>query len=238
MVLAQRMVRAAPGSLIQAADLTGATPTAASRALSRLAQAGTIQRVRKGLYYVPKETLLGKSRPSEPAVAQRVLARKSRPTGATAANLLGMSTQMAARPEFAADTTAPPQGTGSARLRLRPRQRAVDLEARDAALLEFIRDRGQYGELSEEETYARVGAILRDGFRSSKFRPYPARLRRLRDAALAEPPRVRAMLGALMQHAELPETLWKPLRDSLNPLSRFDFGLFRRLPNAEEWQAK
>ena len=58
------------------------------------------------------------------------------------------------------------------------------------------------------------------------------------DAALAEPTRGRAMLGALMQSAALPERLWRPLRASLKPLPRFDFGLFRALPNAREWQAR
>ncbi|MCA1596895.1 MAG: hypothetical protein LC772_10800 [Chloroflexi bacterium] len=66
----------------------------------------------------------------------------------------------------------------------------------------------------------------------------PNRLQRLRDAALGEPPRARAILGALMQSAGLPEGLWTPLRASLNALSRFDFGPFRELSQAKEWQAK
>jgi len=64
------------------------------------------------------------------------------------------------------------------------------------------------------------------------------RLRELSEAALKEPPRVRAMLGAMFAYAELPEALWEPLKASLNPFTRFDFGLFSKLPNAREWQAK
>jgi hypothetical protein len=224
------------GSLIEASDIRGTTPAAAARALSRLAQEGLIQRVRKGVYHIPKETLIGKSRPSEPAVLQKVLAGKARPTGVTAANILGLSTQMAARPELAVYASARPHEAGSASLHLRPRSRAGALEARDAALLEFLRDRGRHGEEGAAETYERVFAILLGETHKTSARS--TRLRRLRDAALMEPPRVRAMLGALMQSAELPEPLWRPLRESLNPLSRFEFGLFSQLPNARKWQAR
>jgi len=236
MDMARKCIRRAPGSLIRATDLVEARPEAASKALSRLAEQGVIQRVRKGLYYVPKATLLGTSRPSEPAVVQKVLDYRARPTGLTAANVLGLTTQLPARPEYAAYAVVAPAGLETARLRMRPRARAVELEARDAALLEFIRDRGRFGELGAEETYARLRSLLAGG--GSATKPATRRLQRLRDAALLEPPRVRAILGALMVTAGLPPSLWKPLRESLNPFSRFDFGLFRELPNASEWRAK
>jgi hypothetical protein len=234
--LALRQIDAGRGSLIRAVEIRGTTPTAAARALSRLAQEGVIQRVRSGVYHVPRETLLGRSHASESAVLEKVLAQRSRPTGITAANLLGFSTQLAARPELVVYASAPPRHLGGARLRLRPRARAAALPVRDAALLEFLRDRGRYGEGGSAEICQRAQAILLEEAEKTAVRSH--RLRCLRDAALAEPPRVRAMLGALMQGAGLPGTLWRPLRESLNPLSRFDFGHFRELPNAREWQAR
>jgi hypothetical protein len=66
----------------------------------------------------------------------------------------------------------------------------------------------------------------------------PVRFRCLADAALAEPPRVRALLGALGEQACVAENALKPLRDSLNPLTRFDFGPLRALPNSRDWQAR
>ena len=164
-----------------------------------------------------------------------MLAGRARPTGVTAANLLGLSTQVAARPEYALYASAPPRGTEALRLHLRPRTRVPVLPARDGAILELLRDRGRYGELEAAETCARLRALLRgDGTQESD----PERLRRLVDAALLEPPRVRAILGALLQSAALSEELWGPLRASLNGLSRFDFGLFRVLPQAGDWQAR
>jgi hypothetical protein len=65
-----------------------------------------------------------------------------------------------------------------------------------------------------------------------------ARFLRLVNAAMTEPPRVRAMLGALGQELNMPPRLLDRLRKSLNPLSRFDFGQLASLQHAREWQAK
>src|SRR5438067_8672393 len=98
MAVAKQRLATGPGSLIRASDLRGTPPSAASRALSRLAREGLIRRARKGLYYVPRMTLIGESSPSETAILQKLLGPRARPTGITAANLLGMSSQMPARP--------------------------------------------------------------------------------------------------------------------------------------------
>jgi len=65
----------------------------------------------------------------------------------------------------------------------------------------------------------------------------PGRFERIAEVAISEPPRVRAMLGALGQQAGVRAELLKPLRQSLNPLSHFDFGRLRELRHAREWQA-
>jgi hypothetical protein len=235
--LALKQLATRPGTLIRTQDLHGATPMAAAQALSRLAREGVIQHIRKGVYYLPKQTLLGESRPSEAAILREVLRDKVRPTGITAANLLGLSTQISARPELAAYTSALPEETNAARIYRRRRSRATSLAPQDSALLEFLRNRGKFGELAAEETIAHLQNLLRPDSAGSTGARSP-RLRHLRDAALLEPPRVRAMLGALMQSAGLLETLWRPLLESLNPQTRFDFGLLRSLPNAREWQAR
>jgi hypothetical protein len=236
--LVRRRLLETPGALVRAADIKGAPLSAVSRALARLAAQGAIQRVRKGVYYAPKETLLGPSRPLEPALVSKILGPRARPTGVTAANLLGLTTQVAGSAEYAAYAVAPPQGIGSAGLRLRPRGRTAPLEPTEAALLEVLRDRGRFVEVEPCEATVRIQRLLSKELPGRAMPARSAALRRLRDAALEEPPRVRAMLGTLMQDAGLPATLWEPLRASLNPHSRFDFGLFRELRNAKEWQAK
>ncbi len=102
------------------------------------------------------------------------------------------------------------------------------LSADEAAVLELLRDHAMTSDLSPEETAERIKRLLAD---DDAF----AHLARV---ALDEPPRVRAMLGAIGQELGMPAPLLGPLRTSLNPLSRFDFGKLRGLRFANEWQAK
>jgi hypothetical protein len=98
----------------------------------------------------------------------------------------------------------------------------------DAALLDFLRNRGELSELPPRET---VNKLL-EHFREK------GRFERLLKVAASEPPRVRALLGAIGQQLGQPESRLSALRESLNPLSRFDFGTLAMLEHARQWQAK
>ena len=56
--------------------------------------------------------------------------------------------------------------------------------------------------------------------------------------AMDEPPRVRAMLGALGQEIGIPEHQLQKLRRSLGLVSKYDFGRLASTRYAKEWQAK
>jgi hypothetical protein len=64
------------------------------------------------------------------------------------------------------------------------------------------------------------------------------RFERLLDVAATEPPRVRAMFGAIGTRLGKNAAALKRLCASLNPFSKFDFGMLAGLPYAEEWRAK
>ena len=66
----------------------------------------------------------------------------------------------------------------------------------------------------------------------------PGRFERLVRVAPHEPPRVRAILGAIGERIGRRQVVLDRLRESLNPLSRFDFGLLAGLPSARRWHAK
>jgi hypothetical protein len=229
--LALSRAKFSSNSLLKAEDLKGTTPAAATKALSRLAQQGVFTRVGKGLYFAPRDTILGKSRPSESAIATIKLEGKVRPTGISAANYLGLTTQVPARPQFVAFLSNRPKDTGVAKVSLRRGSRPNSLPLLEGALLEFIRARGIFAETSANECYCRLERLLKEQLKME-------RLLDLCEVALGEPPRVRAILGAIVAYAELPKSLWEPLKASLNPLTKFEFGLFSELPNADQWQAK
>ena len=79
-------------------------------ALSRLAAAGRMRRVARGLYDIPrKSTRLGTTWPSVESVVKAVSRRdgvRVQPTGAYAANRLGLTTQVPMRVVFLTDGSA------------------------------------------------------------------------------------------------------------------------------------
>jgi hypothetical protein len=212
-------------------DFGDLPPAATAQALSRLTKAGTIQRLSKGTYYRARESAFGTTRPNPKAM--RDIAMKNRalfPAGTAAANQLGFTTQLAFRPELSTSLAS------VQRKLLEPgtivHTRRPDawkrLASDEAALLEFIRRGGRDSELSPEQTITRLSQLISE----SKT------LRKLLDAASSEPPRVRAILGALGEKIGADEKDLARLRRSLNPLSKFNFGIFSVLPAAREWQAK
>lgn len=209
-------------------DFADLSANAAAHALSRLAADGELQRIRKGLYFRPKTTVLGPSLPSATAALAQTFHAPLHPSGLTAASTLGLTTQNPGRGEYATPAAAGPGALRDATVHTRRPHTRYGLSDDDGAFLELLRDRARASDLDVETTIARLVERLRD----------PADFRRLTEAALTEPPRVRALLGALGQQAGQPEKHLQPLRDSLNPLTRFDFGPLSALPDARRWQAK
>jgi hypothetical protein len=204
---------------------------AVAQALSRLARTGEIERLSKGVYYRSRTTTFGRSRPNPAAI--RGLASRKRtlfPSGIAAANLLGFTTQSASRGELATSASSIPRklvGPDAVVHTRRPEAWSRLSEA-DAALLDFLRRGGRTSELSPEDTVHRTLSLLSEA----------GRYQRLAGIADTEPPRVRALLGALGERLGKHPKAVSKLRESLNPLSRFDFGLYAYLPNAGAWQAK
>ena len=212
-------------------DFPGLTAEAVAQALSRLARAGELQRLSKGIYYHGRQTALGPSLPN-PGVLRRLAAGRKPifPAGIAAANLLGFTTQTGKRGEVATSAGSLPRkliGVETVIHTRRPEAWA-DLSEKDAALLDFLRRAGRTSELSAEDTVQRTLDLCRQR----------RRFDRLLAVADSEPPRVRAILGAIGDQIGARPGALKRMRGSLNPTSRFDFGLLAGLPRAEAWQAK
>jgi hypothetical protein len=212
-------------------DFPGLAFGSVAQALSRLTRAGQLQRLGKGLYYRPRLTAFGKSRPNPSVLRQLpVTGRALFPAGVTAANLLGFTTQNPARPELATTGTSLPRLIvgKDATVHTRRPEAWAGLSAVEAALLDFIRHRGETSEFSPEETVRRLVEHLRE----------EGRYERLVEVSLREPPRVRAILGAVGEELGKDDPVLRRLRATLNPLSRFEFGMLGVLKGAGRWQAK
>jgi hypothetical protein len=205
--------------------------TAVAQALSRLARQGTIERLSKGVYYRTRETALGKSRPNPTAIQELASRRKTvYPSGIAAANLLGFTSQTSRRGEVATSGLSLPRkliGNDTVIHTRRPEAWAR-LSDTDAALLDFLRRGGATSDLRPEDTIRKTVALLSE----------EGRFERLLKIAATEPPRVRAMLGAIGQQLGKNPIALNKLRASLNPLSRFSFGLLSGLRYAHNWLVK
>jgi len=131
--VARRIQRAAPGSVFTPALFARVGSRAAvDKALQRLTERGALRRLARGLYDKPRtDTLLGTLWPSVDEIV-KALSGKDRlrlqPTGAYAANLLGLSEQVPARVEFLTDGTSRTVQVGPMRIVLKrttPRQMAA-----------------------------------------------------------------------------------------------------------------
>jgi hypothetical protein len=216
-----------PGRLFTYEDFADLPATAVAPALSRLTARGDIRRVRKGIYYVPRHTVLGEVPPDPFALSHAVTGGRAHPTGLSAASALGLTTQVPARIELAVEGKRPNSVRG---VEFKPRV-GTDrsrLDVREAALLEVLRDIGHLSDLPTDATVHRLCDVVAD---------HSARSRVTR-AALSEPPRVRAMVGALADAAGADESELRELRRALNPTSRFDFGPLAVLPGAKSWGAR
>lgn len=211
-------------------DFPDVPASAVAQTLSRLVRQGTLQRLSKGVYYRARDTALGRSRPNPAALHRLASVRRTMfPAGLAAANLLGFTTQAGSRSEIATSALSLPRklvGADTAIHTRRPEAWST-LSNMDAALLDFLRRGGATSELSPEDTVRRTLMLFRE----------PRRFERLITVAATEPPRVRALLGAIGEEIGKKPSALKDLRASLNPLSRFDFGMFGTLPSAGRWQA-
>jgi hypothetical protein len=212
-------------------DFLDLPPTAVAQALSRLMRQGEVERLSKGVYYNARETALGKSRPN-PAAIHKLASRHKTvfPSGIAAASLLGFTTETARRSEFATSSLSLPRklvGADAVIHTRRPEAWAA-LSESDAALLDFLRRAGRPSELPTSETVRRILKLISEN----------GRFEGLLKVVDSEPPRVRAMIGAIGEQLGKSSAALRNLRASLNPISRFDFGQLAGLRHARKWQAK
>lgn len=170
-------------------------PTSVDRALAQLERDGELRRVRRGLYWRGRQTLFGMSGPPSADLVSAVISMKGvGPAGLSAANDLGLSTQVPAVDIVAVPRRAP---------RPVPRVRFVDRAARsgrvtaalgptEVALLEVLWDWDGLVELDDDTAHQRVVDLVRSGAVS---------VSKLVRAAPKEPAAVRGRLRGILDAA-------------------------------------
>lgn len=165
---------------------------AVDRALCRLVEAGELRRVRNGLYWRGPKTALGMTLPTEEELLAELVGRIGvyGPAGHSAANALGLTTQVPGRTHVAVTGRAPRDVAWLHFVERAGRscRNTAKLRPAEVALLEVLDD---FDNLVDDHHHAlrRMQELVQDG----------AVRRTALEAALAtEPARVRKPLAALL----------------------------------------
>ncbi len=221
-----------PDSLWTFDDFDGLTHYAVAKTLSRLAKYGFIRRVRKGLYYYPRMTALGLSRPGTSALLAKAIRRSNGDmiySGGTASfQNLGITTQIPAHYTLLGNLAPRKIHIGEVTVRIRRRSfsHMAGVSQQDIWILDSIRNLKNVPDSTPTDAVTKIIGHLRTSGRSMK---------KLLRFAQSEPPRVRAVLGAIAEQMGYrgPET--GMLKQSLNPLTKYHVDVASALPNATSW---
>ncbi len=215
------------------ADFVSLPTLAVAATLTRMAKKGAIRRVRKGVYYTPRETRFGASVPDPSRITAAVLDRRGvawRHSGLPAYNALGLTTQVSPVSTFAvADRLATPRTNSEGRVHLRSVASVKSMASEERAVLDALRDLKTIPDTTPAATLTRIVELFRSGRISFE---------RVLKFGRKEPPRVRALLGVIGTILGKETEVLKPVRDSLNGTTTFKLNLAADFPEAREWNIR
>ncbi|NEN24270.1 hypothetical protein G3O08_12225 [Cryomorpha ignava] len=206
--------------------------SAAAKALSRMVADGVIKRFKNGKYYKPKQTVFGEIKPREDALINSYLFENNKQvayiTGVRLYNQFGLTTQVSNVVKLASKDKIIKAKIGS--LVIKPAKSYVAVSksnVRFLQLLDVFKDFKSIPDMNQE-----VGVtFLKESIKKL------SEAERVKLVAFAKlyPPKVRALLGSILEVLCYDE-LSKPLKQTLNSLSRFEFGISENtLPTISNW---
>jgi len=212
---------------IKAADFFSA-----AKALERLQKKGTIKKVSKGVFYIPRKTVFGELGPDSNGILERYLfedgKRVAYETGFSLYNKLGLTTQMAFKLKIA--TKKNPIKIDQGSLQVRSVKSYVDITDQNYRLLGYLdalKDIKRIPDSSVVQAVKRMHFLIND--LSAKEQ------KEMVQYALYYPARTRAILGAILENLNLNLDL-NELKNSLNPLTKVNLNLKEtELPTSKNW---
>lgn len=206
----------------------------AAKALERLCKKGVIKKFSKGKFYKPKQTIFGELSPSEDQVLQTYLFEEQKRiayiTGTYLYNQMGLTTQIPKKMKIASQSKRIYATAGA--MTASPVKSYVEVNEGNYKLLEFLDSLKDLNNIPDLDK-ATAMRIFKERLRSLDKKQQAL----LMEIALKYPPRVRALLGALIENIGLDIPIRK-LRNSLNPLSNYDYKIVDLIPNAKNWNIK
>ncbi len=205
---------------------------AATKAIERLIANDVVKRISKGLFYKPKKSVFGDLKPNEEQLLKPYMYegdnRIAYITGLSLYNRMGLTTQVPKTVTLACNKKR--INTEIDNLKIKSVKSYVDPTDENIRFLEILDAIKDFKKIPDLDIDNAIGQLQ-------------GRIHDLNDAdrnklityALQYPPRVRALLGALLTDQEF-NSAFPKLKNSLNPLSSYEFGsLSSSLPTAQNW---
>ncbi len=207
-------------------------PSAVAKALSRLARTNRIQRIEKGVYFIPIKSKFGTLSPPEEELIKSLTSEKNDnfvyETGLGAYNKLGLTNQVPNTITLASTKQRPSKIVKG--LKINYTKKNFDISKFDPyilQLLDAIKDSKNISDTTIDQALHILTARIKELEKT--------KLLELKKASLNYPPYVRAILGAIIEIL-YNEKEARPIKKTLNPLTRYSIPINElTLPNKEKW---
>lgn len=209
--------------------------TAATKALERLVKKNIINRYSSGVFYKPKQTVFGTLKPNEEELLKTYLFENGKRiayiTGLSLYNRLGLTTQVPKTIKIACRDKRIFASLGS--VKGKAVKSYVDVTDDNYYLLELLDALKDFNRIPDLDVNSGIRLL------GNKLNGLTDKERdKIIKYALKYPPRVRALLGAILEiFVKGKDTTL--LKNSLNPLSEYQYKIPESvLPNIHDWKLK
>jgi len=194
---------------------------AAAKVMERLQKKGLIKKISKGVFYKPKISVFGELRPNEQEILKPYLFQDGKRvayiTGTYLYNQLGLTTQLTTRIKIASRSKRIYVNTGA--IKASPVKSYVDVTDGNYQLLGFLDAMKDLKIIPDVDSRSAIMIF------SNRIKQLTNKeIEEMTNYALVYPPRVRALLGAILEQVNRTRGI-KKLREKLNPLSHFNLGI-------------
>ncbi len=207
--------------------------TTAAKALERLQKQGVIKKVSKGVFYKPEQTVFGELKPDYSELLRSYLFENGKriayETGTSLYNRMGLTTQLAFRIKIASRGKRISINRGTLKAdAVKSYTEVTDSNYETLGILDAVKDMKCIPDCSEAQAVRRLSAIIK--------KLNDKQIASLIKYALLYPPRVRALVGAILENNDSNLRGLEKLKASINPLTIFKLGLKEtELPNKSKW---
>ena len=205
----------------------------AAKALERLQKEDLIKKVSKGVFYKPEQTIFGELKPDYSELLRPYLfengKRVAYETGTSLYNRLGLTTQMTFRIKIASRSKRININRETLKAdAVKSYTEVTDKNYETLGLLDAFKDVKSIPDCSLVQAASRLSAIVKE--LSDK------QTESLIKYALLYPPRVRALLGAILENNGNKAKGIEKLKASLNPFTKIKLGIKEtELPTKSNW---